>query len=127
MSLADIAGIDLRAILTDSSPSGFASPIIVTDPHGNAATINGLQNDVHLSVDPQTGAMVAGRRASVALSITALAAAGLGEPRAIADPKLKPWRIEFTTPTGKALTMKVAEALPDELGCIVCLLETYKP
>ncbi len=127
MSLLDIAATDLQSILGDASAGGFASPIIVTDPHGNSATVNGLQNDVHLSLDPQTGAMVAGRRASVALSIAALAAAGLGEPRAIADGKLKPWRIEFTTPTGKALVMKVAEALPDELGCIVCMLETYKP
>lgn len=123
MSLIAQAKTDLRAILTDAS--GFALPITVTDPNGVTAVINGLQNDVHLSVDPQTGMMVSGRRASVALSLAALADAGLGEPRAIADGAGKPWVVAFTTPTGKALTMKVAEALPDELGCIVCLLETY--
>jgi hypothetical protein len=127
VSLLDQAALDLRSILTDAGPGGFALPITVTDPSGVTAVINGLQNDVHLSVDPQTGVMIAGRRASVALSLAALAAAGLGEPRAIADGAGKPWVVAFTTPTGKALTMKVAEALPDELGCIVCLLETYVP
>ena len=126
MSLLDQAKADLQTILTDNV-GGFAVPITVTDPDGNTAIINGLQSDVHLSVDPQTGGMIAGRRASVALSLASLAAAGLGEPRGIAGSSAaKPWLIAFTTPTGKSLTMKVAEALPDELGCIVCLLEIYK-
>lgn len=125
MSLLDQAALDLRAIITD--PAGFGVPVTVTDPDGVTATLVGLQNDVSLSIDPQTGIMISGRRASVAFSIQALAAAGLGEPRAVADGARKPWRVSFTTPTGKALVMKVAEANPDELGCIVCLLETYKP
>lgn len=127
MSLLDQVALDLRAILTDAGAGGFAVPITVTDPSGATAVINGLQNDVSLFIDPQTGVMVGARRASVALSIQALADAGLGEPRAVASGAGKPWRIAFTTPTGMQLQMKVSEANPDELGCIVCMLETYKP
>lgn len=124
MTLLDQAALDLRAIIAD--PAGFGVPVTVIDPDGKSATITGLQNDVSLSIDPQTGVMVSGRRASVALSIQALADADLGEPRAVSDAaNRKPWRISFTTPTGKLITMKVADALPDELGCIVCMLENY--
>lgn len=124
MSLLDQAALDLRAIITD--PNGFGVAVTVTDPDGNTATVTGLQNDVAMSIDPQTGVMVGGRRVSVALSIRALADAGLDEPRAVADQNRKPWRVAFTTPTGRELVMKVAEVNPDELGCVVCMLETYK-
>lgn len=127
MSLLTTAAADLQAILTDTV-GGFAVPITVTDPNGTTAVINGVPNDVGTSIDPQTGTLVAGRRSSVALSIAALAVAGLGEPKSIADTALKPWLVSFTLPTGGLQNFKVATALPDEgLGCIVCLLEAYTP
>lgn len=123
MSLLDQAAADLRAILEGE----FAVVITVTDPDGNIATLRGLQTDIGQSIDPETGVAVAGRKASVALSIAALTEAGLGEPRNIADRDRKPWIVVFTAPTGALQTFKVSEALPDKQGCIVCMLEAYKP
>jgi hypothetical protein len=124
VSLLDQAALDLRAIITD--PNGFGVAITVIDPDGNTATLTGLQNDVGMFVDPQTGVLVGGRRASVALSILEIADAGLDEPRAVAGGNIKPWRVAFTTPTGRELVMKISEVNPDELGCVVCMLEIYK-
>lgn len=126
MSLLDEAAADLQAILGDAT-RGFAVPITVTDPANNTAVINGLQTDVALTIDPETGVAVTGRRASVVLPIAALTAAGLGEPRGVADSDRKPWLVRFTAPTGGEQLFKVTEALPDKLGCVVCLLEVYKP
>jgi hypothetical protein len=125
VSLLEQASADLKAILEDSA--GFAVDITVTDPEGNSAALKGLQTDISQTIDPETGMAVVGRKASVALSLDALAAAGLGQPRNIPGRDQKPWVVSFTAPTGGLQTFKVSEAMPDKLGCIVCLLETYKP
>ncbi len=125
MSLLDQAKADLQAILTDNV-GGFAVPITVTNPGGFSAIVNGQQTSIGIVIDPQTGMPVAGRKVSVALSIAALTAAGLAEPKGVSSGAGKPWLVSFALPTGATQTFKVSESLPDELGCVVLILEFWK-
>jgi hypothetical protein len=125
VSLLERAAADLVAIASDVE-GGFSVPIKVTDPNQNTATINGLATDVGLTIDPGTGVAMPTQRASVALPIAKLTAAGLGEPKGLGDDKSRPWKVVFALPGKKERTFKVAMTLPDRaLGCIVCLLEAY--
>lgn len=126
MSLLDQAAVDLRAILGDSS-GGFAQPITVTNPEGLSLEITGLVKDVSLAIDPDTGQQVMARTASVALDMAALEAAGLGEPRGIADSGKRPWLVEFKDALGATHRFKVSHAMPDHtLGVVTCALEFYR-
>lgn len=127
MSLLAQAAADLRAILEDDV-GGFAVAIVLTNPYGVSATLKGLQTDHALTIDPDTGQAVTGANASVALSIPAILAVGptFGMPRGISDSAMRPWIVQFTTPTGDTQKFKVSEALPDKLGCLVCRLEAWR-
>lgn len=126
MSLRAQAAADLQSIVEDSA--GFGWPITVTNPAGVEAALTGLSTDIHMTIDPETGQAVSGRRASVTLALARLSAAGLGMPRAISDGATKPWVIVFDDIAGAAHTFKVCEALPDRaIGAVVCLLEAYRP
>ena len=124
MSLLDTAAADLRAILADTV-SGFSIPIRLISPTDQEITLNGLANDIGLTVDPETGQMVAGSTASVALPLAVIDEAGNGRPRAIASKTEKPWRVILTLPSGGEQTFKVSRGMPDNFGCIVCFIETY--
>jgi len=127
MGLRTIAEADLSSIMEDDV-CGFGWPIIVTDPNGvTVDTLKGLSDDIGAVVDPDTGQLVSGRLASVALRISSLASAGLGIPEGIADETKKPWVIEFDDINGNAHTFKVIESNPDRaLGVVTCLLGSYK-
>ena len=121
MSLRDIAAADLLSIVTDTS--GFSAPVTVTNPAGTSAILYGLVQDIGFRLDPDTGMPVAGRQASVALSIASLTANGLSEPAPVPDESSKPWTIVFDSKT-----FTVQEARPDRgAGLIVLMLESYKP
>jgi hypothetical protein len=124
VSLREQAHADLLSILEDAS--GFAGAITVKNPAGTVLVMQGLSNDVSSALDPETGQIVSVRRASVALSIARLEAAGMGLPVGIADPKLKPWLVTFAAVGGLPQTFKVTESHPDALGVITCELEAYK-
>lgn len=124
MGLLETAAADLAAILADVD-GGFSVPIEVTDPRNNTATVNGLATDIGLTIDPETGVAVAGRKASIALSLRALAAAGLGEPRGIPDGNIRPWTARFQLRNGASQLFKIKTVMPDKLGSLVCFLETY--
>ncbi len=124
MSLLDEAAADLASIL-DDTVGGFSIPIVVIDPAGNQATINGLANDIGMTTDPQTGMAIAGRQSTVALSLAALEAEGLGVPVNVTDKTSKPWLVRFTLPNGCEATFKVSSTMPDQLGVVVCFLEAY--
>lgn len=123
MSLLDVAAADLRAILSDVD-SGFAVPIRVISPEDTEVTVNGLATDIGMSFDPETGQAIAGRRASVALPIAELEAAGSEEPRGA--PSGRPWRLAFALPHAEERIFKVASVMPDKLGCLVCFIEDYR-
>jgi len=127
MGLREQAAADLQAI-TEDEDTGFGWPIRVTAPDGTAYDIVGLSNDVHTTIDPDTGQAITGRNASVAISQRTLAREGLEFPRSIADSGSKPWRVQFRDLQGTLHFFKVQEALPDRaLGAVVCLLEAYTP
>ena len=125
MSLRSQACADALTFLGDTNHFGW--PIQVRDPSGLAVQLVGYSNDVHETIDPDTGQAVSGRQASVALHIATLKANGLDLPIGIEDGAIKPWVIRFNDILGVAHTFKVMEALPDRaIGIVVCMLETYK-
>lgn len=126
MGLREQAGLDLVAILQDRV-EGFGWPITLISPSGQTGAFTGFSTDIGLSIDPETGVFVSGRKASVALPIETLKQAGFGIPRAIADKNLRPWLVRFDDIHGRSQLFKVSEAFPDTaIGCVTCLLEAYR-
>lgn len=128
MSLRSRAERDLGAIL-ENSARGFGWPITLTDPAGlSDSTLVGFSNDISQIIDPDTGQLVSGRLASVALRLSTLFAAGFSIPEGVADTTAKPWVVEFNDINGTAYAFKVRQANPDRaVGLVVCVLEAYQP
>lgn len=127
MGLRQLAETDLGVILEDSV-TGFGWPITVTDPSGNAQPLTGFSDDIAQVIDPDTGQVLSGRLASVALRISSLTTAGLALPQGIADATKKPWIIAFDDINGNNFTFKVMQSNPDRaLGLVSCILELYQP
>lgn len=127
MNLRDQASADARAILEDDV-RGFGCEITLTDPDDVRQTVKGFTTDISESIDPETGQIVMGRTASVALPLAALAAVGLGIPVGVAEPTRRPWVVQFNDVAGVAHVFKVREGRPDRAaGVVVCLLEHYRP
>lgn len=125
MNLRELAAADAQSFLEDVS-AGFAREVEVEPPDRSRVTLLGYSNDIHQTIDPETGVAVAGRRASVAFSTKTLAEAGLPYPRGEADKGRKPWVVMFKDIDGVTHTFKVVEANPDRaLGIVTCFLETY--
>lgn len=125
MGLRDLAAADCKSIVEDAS--GFGWPLTVTSPDGVVAALVALSTDIGLSIDPDTGTAVTGRRASVAISIASLLAAFGALPRAIADGSGKPWLIRFADIHGSPHTFKIRETAPDRaIGLLLCWLEWYR-
>ena len=126
MGLRDLAEQDLGGILEDDA-YGFGWPITLTDPAGlSDNTLIGFSDDISQVIDPDTGQLVSGRLASVALRISSLLTAGFTLPRGVADQSSKPWVVTFNDINGTSHTFKVRQADPDRaLGLVVCILEEY--
>lgn len=128
MGLRELAEKDLGAILEDST-FGFGWPITLTDPSGlTDPNLVGFSDDISQMIDPDTGQLVSGRLASVALRISSLLAAGFALPRGVAEQTSKPWVVTFNDINGISHTFKVRDGDPDRaLGIVVCILESYNP
>lgn len=115
--------------LTLENTNYFGWPITVTDPNGLSGSLTGSSTDIAQVIDPDTGAVVSGRAASVTLRIETLTSLGFTDiPRAIAETAGKPWVISFDDINGNAFTFKVKESNPDRaIGLVVCHLELYTP
>lgn len=126
MGIRELAEQDLGAILEDSA-YGFGWSITLTDPAGlTDPNLIGFSDDISQVIDPDTGQLVSGRLASVALRISSLLTAGFTLPRSVADQSSKPWVVTFNDINGTSHTFKVRQADPDRaLGLIVCILEGY--
>jgi hypothetical protein len=125
MGLRDLAEADLGRILEDAE-TGFGYAITLTDPSGTALPLVGFSNDIAQVIDPDTGQVVSGRLASVALRISTIIAAGLGLPRGIANSSSKPWVVEFDDLLGTPHKFKVFQSNPDRtIGMITLILESY--
>ena len=126
MNLRTLAEQDLAFIVEDDT-TGFGWPITLTDPSGAVGNFVGLSDDIAQIIDPDTGQVVSGRLASIALRISTLTAAGFTLPQGIADASLKPWIVEFDDINGVAYKFKVQQSNPDRaLGLVTCLLEFYQ-
>lgn len=126
MSLRAQAALDLISILSDET-SGFAWPISLTNPDGVTVELTGFSTDIGQTINPETGQVVSGRQASVALATAALLALDIGVPRGVSDSAQKPWVVRFADIHGVPQTYKVQEAMPDRaLGIVTCMLETYR-
>jgi len=122
MSLRETATADLNNILA----AEFARDITITDPDDNSAVVKGFTNDVAQVIDPETGQLVSGRIATIAIALRELTAAGLEIPEGIEDTTKKPWRINFEDMDGAEYHFKVFASNPDRaLGVVTCELEIY--
>lgn len=121
MGLRATAAADAKAILEDAS-SGFGWSLLVVSPAGAEFSVTGFATDIGQTIDPDTGQAVAGRRASVAVHMTALPVV----PDVLADADVKPWRVQYANASGAVGLWKVIEVLPDHaMGVLVLLLEAY--
>ena len=123
MSLADIASVDLRNIL-----NADGGCITLQSPDGTSAEFRANTQDISNAIDLQTGTLISGRTASVALSMIDLLAMNMA-PAVIADTKAsKPWIVRFAeTVSGVVHTFKVRETKPDRtIGALILILEFHR-
>ena len=126
MSLRLIAEADLGIIMEDST-TGFGWDIAITSPDGASEDVTGFSNDISQLIDPETGAMVSGRMASVAIRISTLMTLGLNLPRGISNSASNPWLITFNDINGSSYTFKISQSNPDRaLGVVTCMLEAFE-
>ena len=130
MGLRDIAEEDLALTLEDDV-DGFGFPFTLVAPDGQEENFTGQTGDIAQIVDPETGIVVSGRRAHVAVRISSFETAFGGGPSAypvgIADKTIKPWLVIWNDIRGHAYTFKVSKSNPDRtLGIITLILEAYK-
>lgn len=126
MNLRQQAESDLQYILGDSV-TGFGWPITVTDPNGTSGQLTGATTDISQVVDPETGQVVSGRSASVAIRTASIFGVGFNSlPVAVTDKNSKPWLVRFSDINGSSYTFKVIQSNPDRtLGIVTCILEAY--
>ena len=83
---------DIQNILEDST-TGFGWDIRLTDPDQNFEDLIGFSNDISSVIDPDTGVVVSGRSATVAIHLNSIKT--LSIPKGIVDSSLKPWLVKF--------------------------------
>lgn len=124
MSLRAKAEADLGYIL-ETHQEGFRWPIKLIDPNGTQLDTFGFSNDMGQVIDPDTGMLVSGRQASVALRISTILNAGLLLPHGETRETENPWEVKvFDVNNTVENRFKVFETAPDRgLGLIVLHLE----
>ena len=124
MGLRAQAALDCQSILEDES--AFGHPITVTNPAGVTLDMIGNSKDIGVQTDPDTGGLLAGRTASVTLSLLTLNTAGFNIPRTIASRTSKPWLVTFLNLHGTSVTFKISASFPDNtLDFVLCNLTRY--
>ena len=122
MSLRQQAERDLAATL--EAPGDFGWPIALSAPDGTTHDFTGSSSDIALTIDPETGGFVTGRRASVMLRIASLLAVFDSLPVAIAQGT--PWIATVRDITGAVGTFRIVDSMPDRtLGVVTLALESY--
>lgn len=124
------AEADLATILESSSD--FATAITITNPQGisNSQALNAQVGDIGQVIDADTGLAISGRLLHVAVRMSSLQCAGLGDPfpSGIADPDQKPWLVQFAPIVGVSMVFKIKETRPDRtVGILVMLCEFWEP
>lgn len=122
MSLRDRAAADLPVLF-----EADGEYVTVTDQSNASAVIKAITQDIGYLLDPETGQGFASRRASVALPMAALRAAGMGDPVGTSDTSRRPWVVAVTDSDGTVRRFKVTESHPDDtIGLVTCLLEAFE-
>lgn len=126
MGLRQQAELDLREIVSDTCDFGNDT-ISLTSPDKVAKSMTGFSTDIYQTVDPDTGLVVAGRTASVALPIAKIYDSGFTSlPRGVDEIDSAPWLVTFDDILGRTRTFKVQNSLPDrEVGIVILILEAY--
>ena len=124
--LRALANRHLKHIVSGDA-NGARMPITIKNTKGKSADLYGLTTDIYQLIDRDTGQLVSGRTASVAIVMDDLTQAGLSIPIGIVDKNKKPWVVIFDDIDGNAYTFKVFETNPDRAaGLVICMLEAYK-
>ena len=122
MSLRSLATDDLNIITT----TGFAVPIIITNPAGASDVVQGYSNDIANVIDPDTGQIISGRAVSVAISLRSLSDKGFGIPQGIEKATSRPWLVSFEDAEHVSYIFKILSSNPDRaLGIVTCECEFY--
>lgn len=124
MGLRDTAHVDLREILADTVDGG--EPVTITSPTGVSESFYAFTNDIHFSIDPETGQTVTGRQCTASVLISALISAGFSAIKGVSEINAKPWLITLSDANGVEATLKISETFPDRgTGLFVMFLEGY--
>lgn len=126
MSLLDRVRSDVARITQNTKE--FASEVKLQNPSGQFATVAAITNEVWQGLDPNSGNIINGAVASIAISLDALTKASLGGiPQNPHNAKEKPWLVELTLADGVPRTYKIAESRRDmQMGLIWYVLSRYQ-
>ena len=113
---------DIGRIL--KGPKGFGVDIDLISPDGTVSPLRGFSGDITAYIEPDTGALVKGKRLHVTLFTQDLPAGD--RPKASPGLSVKPWRVSFPRiTTGVETTYAVIAVTPDDsAGSIVIELGT---
>ena len=125
MNLRDLAHEDLQGIIHGDS-SG-AIEITITAPDDSVGVVYGWVNDINLTIDSGTGAVVSGRQATASVLISDLIALVMDGIKGVAESTQRPWTVEFSDINNRLDLFKVTKSNPDNsAGLTVLFLEEYK-
>lgn len=123
MSIRQLAAQDLAGFMSNTRE--FAWPIVITSPAGVVYPTTGFSTDISQVIDPETGEIVSGRNASVAVPLSLFL--GQDQPRAEQSQTARPWVVEFADILGSSHKFRVIRSDPDRaLGCLVLMLGGYQ-
>jgi len=105
---------------------GAVWPCTITDPADTTKSFSCRSTDIHATVDPDTGTLITGARATVVVLISDLILSSFQSIKGVQDDDQHPWIVDVDDINGVSGKFKVAETYPDNtLGLMVCLLEVY--
>jgi hypothetical protein len=125
MGLRSQAAADVKAILENTDDFGVA--ITLTDPAGVDTVLTGFTGDITSVIDPDSGAIVKGRRLHVTLHLESLPAGP--RPEVANDITAKPWTVSFARVVGAVVTKYLVNGThpDDSMGTIVLDLGDWNP
>lgn len=118
-----------EADLSTTLEGAWGRSVTVIDPDGKTADLQAQTGDIGALIDPDTGIVVSGRRAHVAIRLASLLAAGfVGTPQAIARGDGMPWRFRFEDLADEPYEFAIRHSFPDRsLGVLTCIVEHWTP
>ena len=120
MSVLDMAREDMKKITSDGD--GFAVEIVLTAPDDSTVTIKGIHSKHHMSVSPESGALINSKAAHAAFAESLLADYPVRNTGGEVD--MNGHRLDVKDSSGSVKYYYIRECFADEtLGLLTCLLE----